>query len=113
MASRWACAPGNAGSSDGWILMIRSGNARMNDAETRRMKPAKTTSSTRLSRRTFSIACSNASRSFPNGVIDNDRRDARGFRAIEDRRPRHVANEDREVDGQISALARVHEALEV
>src|SRR6266705_5775321 len=46
-------------------------------------------------------------------MIHDDRGDVRGFRAFEHRRPRDVADEDGEVDVQVSPLPRVHEALEV
>src|SRR3990170_2129188 len=47
------------------MFMILPGNAPMNCSVTRRMNPANTTRSTRLSFRTFTSSVSNATRSFP------------------------------------------------
>src|SRR2546422_5317689 len=68
MASACAWAPGNAGSREGWTLMIRSGNSFTKYPVMRRMNPANTTRSTRCFRRTFTTSRSKASRSFPNSL---------------------------------------------
>ena len=45
-ACRCASTPGNAGSSDGWMLRTRRGNASQNSGPSRRMNPARHTSPT-------------------------------------------------------------------
>ena len=44
----WGCSPGNAGSREGWMLMIFPSKARINFFPRIRMKPAKQTRSTSL-----------------------------------------------------------------
>src|SRR5437773_2345594 len=46
-------------------------------------------------------------------VVDHDGGNVRLLRPREDRRSRHVAYEDDEVRGEVPAVARVHETLEV
>src|SRR5437773_12004866 len=111
-ASLWAWAPGKAGSREGWMFMIRMGNWPMKYVVTSRMNPAKTTRSVRFSFRTFTTSRSKAARSFPKGRWSITTAGTSCLlRPREDRRSRHVADEDDEVRGEVPAVARVHETL--
>ena len=87
-AWRWASVPGNAGSSDGWMLRIAFGNASQNPGPSRRMKPARQT------RRE---------------VVRLERRDERGVVRRRGTRTRRCGRHDR----RNAARSRVFEARRV
>src|SRR5215204_4888436 len=64
-ACRCASRPGKAGSREGWMLSTRPRNSSTKQGESRRMKPARQTSSTPLARRTPMISRSCSSRVRP------------------------------------------------
>ena len=94
---RCASTPGNAGSSDGWTLRMACGNASSSRGPISRMKPARQTSETLRAngapreRRVVVVARGERA------VIEHQRLDPRGARALEPGGIRPVRDHDRDL----------------